>query len=59
MQLETGSRGTYAIYHFDDCGYLITFAQFEEGNLLYETCYYTESADKYDDNLIMPPLLSE
>ena len=40
-------------------GYIITFAQFEEGNLLSETRNDAESGDEYDDNSIIPPLLSE
>ena len=43
-------------------GNIITFAQFEEGNLWSETCEDAESndksGDKSDDNSIMPPLLS-
>ena len=40
-------------------GYIITFTQFEEGNTLSETCNDAESGDEYDDNSIMPPLLSK
>ena len=40
-------------------GDIITFVQFEEGNLLSETCNDTESGDEYDDDSIMPPLISE
>ena len=47
----TSSRG--------ETGDIITFAQFEEGNLLSETCNNAESGDKSDENSIMPPLLSE
>ena len=35
------------------------FAQFDEGNLLSETCNDAESGDKSDDGSIMPPLLRE
>ena len=35
------------------------FTQFEEGNLISETCDDMESGDKYNDNSIMPPLISE
>ena len=40
-------------------GDLITLAQFEEGNLLSETRNYVESSDKYDDNSIMLPRITE
>ena len=40
-------------------GNIITFTQFEEGNLSSETRNDAESGDKSDDNSIMPPLLSE
>ena len=33
------------------------FTQFEEGNLLSETCNNAESGDESDDNSIMSPLL--
>ena len=43
-------------------GDVITFSQFEESNLLYETSEYIESddkiGDKFDDNSNIPPLLS-
>ena len=32
---------------------MITFAQFEEGNILTETCNDTESGDKYDSESLM------
>ena len=38
---------------------IITFEKFEEGNLLSETRNNTESGDGYDDNSIMPPILSK
>ena len=38
---------------------IITFTQFEEGNLLSETRNDAESGDKSDDSSIMPPLLSK
>ena len=38
-------------------GDLITFAQFEEGNILSENSNNTESGDKSYDDSIMPPLL--
>ena len=38
---------------------IITFAQFEKGSLLFETYDNVESCDEYDDDSIIPPLLSE
>ena len=38
---------------------IIPFAQFEEGNILFKTCNDAESGDEYDDDSIMPLLLSE
>ena len=40
-------------------GDIIMFVQFEEGDLLSETCNDTESGDKSDDDSIMPPLISK
>ena len=40
-------------------GDIITFAQFEEGSILTKTHNDAEIGDKYDDDSIMPPLLSE
>ena len=40
-------------------GYIITFAQFEEDDLLSETRDDTERGKKSDDNSKMPPLISE
>ena len=40
-------------------GNIITFAQFEEGNIITKTCSNAESSDESDDNSIIPPLLSE
>ena len=37
----------------------IIFTQFEWGDLLSETREDAESGDKYDDNSIMPTLISE
>ena len=39
-------------------GGIITFTQFEEGNLLYETCDDAESGDESDENSILPSLIS-
>ena len=41
----------------EQTGNIITFAQFEEGDLLSENCNDMERGDEYDDNSIMPPLL--
>ena len=38
---------------------IITFAQFEEGNILTETHNNAESGEKSDDGSIMPPLISK
>ena len=48
----------YAKYSREQTGNIITFAQFEEGNLLSENSKKTDSGDEYDDNSIMPPLIS-
>ena len=37
----------------EQTGDVITFAQFEEGNLLTETCNYTESGNESDSESIM------
>ena len=37
---------------------IITFTQFEEGNLLSKTRNDEESGDEFDEDSIMPPLLS-
>ena len=41
----------------DKTGNIITFTQFEEGNILSETHNYAESGGESDDDSIMPPLL--
>ena len=43
----------------EQTGNILTFAQFEEGNLVSETHNNVESGDESDDNSIMQPLLSE
>ena len=48
-----------ATYSKEQTGDIITFAQFEEGDLLSETRNNGESSDESDDDSIMPPLLSE
>ena len=46
-------------YSREQNGNIITFAQFEEGGLLSETCNDAESGDKSDENSIMQPQLSK
>ena len=43
----------------EQTGNIITFAQFEEGNLLTKTRNNAEISDESDDDSIMSPLLSE
>ena len=40
----------------DQTGNIITFAQFEEGDLLSETCDNAESGYKSNESSFMPPL---
>ena len=40
-------------------GDIITFAQFEEGILLFKTCDDTKSGSKSDDDSTLPPIISE
>ena len=49
----------YATSSKEQTGDIITLVQFEEGNLISETCNDTESGDEYDNNSIMPQLLSK
>ena len=49
----------YAISSREQTGNIITFAQFEEGDILTKNCNDAESGDKSYDNSIMPPLLSK
>ena len=49
----------YATSSKEQTGDIITLVQFEEGNLISETCNDTESGDESDDNSIMPQLLSK
>ena len=44
-----------AKYSKEKTGDIITFTQFEEGNLLPESHNYTESGNKYDENSTLPP----
>ena len=43
----------------EQTGNIVTFAHFEERDLLSETRNDTESGDKSDNDSIMPPLISE
>ena len=43
----------YAMYLKEQAGDVITFAQFEEGNILTETCNNAESGDKSYNKSIM------
>ena len=40
-------------------GNIITFKQFESGNILTKTCNNAESGDESDDDSMMPPLPSK
>ena len=48
-----------ATYLRKQTGNIITFAQFEEGNILTKTHNNAEIGDKSNDDSIMPPLLRE
>ena len=50
---------TYATSPKEKTGYIITFAQLEEGNLFYKTHDDAGSGDKPDNDSIMSPLISE
>ena len=43
----------------EQTGNIITFAQFKEGGLLYETFDDAKISDESGDDSIMPPLISE
>ena len=49
----------YATSSKEQTSNIITFSQFEEGDLLSESRNNAESGDKSDENSIMPPLISE
>ena len=49
----------YAKSSKEQTGDIITLKFFEEGNLVSETSNDAESSEKYDDNSIIPPLLSK
>ena len=40
-------------------GDIITFAQFEEGNIITKTCNDAENGDDSNENSILPPLMSK
>ena len=44
---------------WEQTGNIITFVQFEEDNSLSKNRNDAESSDKFDDDSIMPPLISE
>ena len=48
---------TFATSSREQTGNIITFAQFEEGNISTKTRNNAESGDESDDDSIMPPLL--
>ena len=43
----------------EQTGNIITLTQFEEGNISTKTIYDAEGSDEFDDDSIMPPLLSK
>ena len=49
----------YNISSREQTGNMIMFTQFEEGNLLSETCDNTENGNEYDDDVTIAPLISE
>ena len=56
MRLDV-SYTPYAIYSKEKTVNIITFSQFEEGNLLSETHDYIEIGNESDDDSNMPPLI--
>ena len=50
---QTVTYTPYAPSSKEQTGDVITFAQFEEGNLLTETCNVTESGEESDSESIM------
>ena len=60
MDMRTDVSYTpYATSSNEQTGDIITFAQFEEGSLLSETCDDEESSDESDDDSILPPIIRE
>ena len=49
----------YATSSKEQTGDIITFAQFEKGNLLSESCNDIESGNKSDEDSTLPPLIHE
>ena len=49
----------YAASSKEQTGDIITFAHFEEGDLLSETCNDAESCNESDDNSTLEPLIIE
>ena len=49
----------YATYPKEQTDDMVMLAQFEEGNLIYDTCDNAESSEKPNNNLTIPPLISE
>ena len=49
----------YATSSKEKTGDIITFTQFEEGNLLSVTCNDTKSRNKYDDDSTIAPLITK
>ena len=43
----------YATSSKEQTGDVITFTQFDEGNISAKTCKYAESSDEYDNKSIM------
>ena len=43
----------------EQTGDIITFLLFEEGDLISETCNYAKSGDKFNEDSIIPILLSK
>ena len=55
MAIRTSVTSTpCAISTREKTGNIITFTQFEEGDILTESCTDTESGDESDDDSIMP-----
>ena len=60
MAIKTSVSYTpYATSSKEQTGDIITFVQFEEGNLLSEYCNDTERGKKYYDNSTLASLISE
>ena len=53
------SYTSYATYSKEQTGNIITFTQFEVGNVSSETRDDVENGEYYDDDSVMPPLISK